>query len=67
MGANAAGIANVILKDATESAAAVKEKLTIIKEELRTAMVLTGSKNLKQLSKARYVVLGETKEWMDQL
>ena len=67
MGANAAGIANVILKDATESVAAVREKLTIIKEELRTAMVLTGSKNLKQLSKARYVVLGETKEWMDQL
>jgi len=67
MGADAAGVANVILKDATESAAAVKEKLTIIKEELRTAMLLTGSKDLKQLSKARYVVLGETKEWMDQL
>jgi isopentenyl-diphosphate delta-isomerase len=67
MGATAAGVANVILKEASESAAAVKEKLTIIAEELRTAMLLTGSEDLKQLSRARYVVLGETKEWMDQL
>ncbi len=67
LGADAAGIANIILKDATESAEAVKNKLKIIKQELKTAMVLTGSKDLKQLSKARYIVLGETKEWMDQL
>ncbi len=67
MGATAAGIANVILKEATESADAVKKKLTIIMEEIRTAMLLTGSQNLKQLSKARHVVLGETKEWMDQI
>ncbi len=67
MGATAAGVANIILKEASESANAVKEKLTIIMEELKTAMLLTGSKDLKQLSKARYVVLGETKEWMDQL
>ena len=67
MGATAAGVANVILKDATESAEAVKEKLTIIREELRTAMLLTGSRDLKQLSKTRHIVLGETKEWMDQI
>jgi len=67
MGATAAGVANIILKEASESADAVKEKLTIIMEELKTAMLLTGSKDLKQLSKARYVVLGETKEWMEQL
>ncbi|AMK13325.1 isopentenyl-diphosphate delta-isomerase type 2 Fni [methanogenic archaeon mixed culture ISO4-G1] len=67
MGADAAGIANVILKEATESAEAVKKKLIIIKQELRTAMLLTGSQNVKQLSNAKYVVLGETKDWMDQL
>ena len=67
MGADAAGIANVILKEATESAEAVKKKLSIIKQELRTAMLLTGSQNVKQLSNAKYVVLGETKDWMDQL
>ena len=67
MGANAAGIANTILQEASKSADAVKEKLTIIREELRTAMLLTGSKDLKQLSKAKYVVLGETLQWMDQI
>ncbi|MBR4685443.1 MAG: type 2 isopentenyl-diphosphate Delta-isomerase [Candidatus Methanomethylophilaceae archaeon] len=67
MGADAAGVANIILKEASESADAVKEKLNIIIQELKAAMLLTGSKNLKQLSKAKYVVLGETKEWMDQI
>ena len=67
LGATAAGVANIILKEASESAEAVIEKLTMIKEELRTAMLLTGSKDLKQLSKAQHVILGETKEWMDQL
>ncbi len=67
MGASAAGIANALLKDAMESTQAVIDKLTIIREELRTAMLLTGSRDLKQLSKAQYVVLGETKEWMDQI
>ncbi len=67
MGASCAGVANVILKEASESAEAVKQKLTIIREELRTAMLLTGSKDLKQLSKTKYVVLGETKEWMEQI
>lgn len=67
MGATAAGIANAVLKEAMDSADAVIEKLTVIKEELKAAMLLTGSRDLKALSKARYVVLGETKEWMDQL
>ena len=67
MGATAAGVAKIILKEATESAEAVIEKLTVLKEELRAAMLLTGCKNLEQLAKARYVVLGETKQWMDQL
>jgi len=67
MGAACAGTANSVLKEAMESADAVKQKLTIMKEELRAAMLLTGSKDLKQLSKAKYVILGETKQWIDQL
>jgi len=67
MGATAAGVANVILKEAMDSAEAVKRKLTIICEELKAAMLLTGSRDLASLADARYVVLGETKEWMDQL
>ncbi|MDR0523908.1 MAG: type 2 isopentenyl-diphosphate Delta-isomerase [Candidatus Methanoplasma sp.] len=64
MGASAAGIAGAVLREAAESAAAVKEKLTLIREELRAAMMLTGSADLKQLSKARYAVLGETRQWL---
>jgi len=67
MGAACAGTANSVLKEAMESADAVKQKLTIMMEELRAAMLLTGSKDVKQLSKAKYVVLGETKQWMEQL
>ena len=67
MGASSAGVANIILKEATQSAEAVIEKLTIIREELRAAMLLTGCRDLSQLAKAKHVVLGETKQWMDQL
>jgi isopentenyl-diphosphate delta-isomerase len=67
MGASCAGIANAVLREATESADAVKEKLTLIKEELRAAMLLTGCSDIKQLSKARYVVLGETRQWLEGL
>ena len=35
------------------------------KEELKVAMMLTGSANIKDLAKARYIVLGETRDWME--
>ena len=67
MGACCAGVAHAVLKEATESADAVIRKLTLIREELRAAMMLTGSRDLKQLSKAEYVILGETREWLEGL
>lgn len=67
MGASAAGVAKAVLKEATESAEAVKKKLMLIKEELKVAMMLTGSANISQLSKARYIALGETSEWMEEM
>ncbi|MDR2846539.1 MAG: type 2 isopentenyl-diphosphate Delta-isomerase [Candidatus Methanoplasma sp.] len=67
MGASCAGVAHAVLREATESADAVKEKLTLIREELKAAMLLTGSGNIDQLSKTRYVVLGETKQWLEGL
>jgi isopentenyl-diphosphate delta-isomerase len=67
LGACCAGAAGIILKEAMISADAVKEKLTIIREELRAAMLLTGSKNISELASADFVVLGKTKEWMDQI
>jgi isopentenyl-diphosphate delta-isomerase len=65
MGACCAGAAHAVLREATESSDAVKEKLTLIREELRAAMLLTGSANIKQLSDAEYIVLGQTKEWLE--
>ena len=65
MGACCAGVAHAVLREATESADAVMEKLTLIKEELRAAMLLTGSADIKQLSKARHVILGETRQWLE--
>ena len=55
---------NLVLAEAMESAEAVKEKLTIIKEELKAAMLLTGSANIKELSTKRYVLLGQTEQWI---
>ena len=65
MGACCAGAAHAVLREATESSDAVKEKLTLIREELRATMLLTGSANIKQLSGAEYIVLGQTKEWLE--
>lgn len=66
LGACCAGAANLILKDAMESAEAVKERLIIIREELRAAMLLTGSKNIRELGDAEYIITGKTKEWMGE-
>ena len=67
MGACCAGAAHAVLRESTESSDAAIEKLTLIREELKAAMLLTGSADIKQLSKARYVVLGETKQWLEGL
>ncbi len=67
MGAACAGGANLVLREATESAEAVKNKLMLIREEIRVAMMLTGSADVEQLSRAGYILLGDTKEWMDGL
>ena len=67
LGAKCAGAAGLVLKEAAESAEAVKRKLTIIMEELKAAMLLTGSPDIKTLSNARHVVLGETAEWIGEM
>ncbi len=67
MGAGCAGVANAILKEAAVSADAVKKKLNLIKEELKVAMLLTGCSDIKQLSNARYIVLGKTGQWLEGL
>ncbi len=65
LGAVCAGAANLVLKEALESADAVKRKLTIVREELKAAMLLTGSPDIETLSRTRHVVLGETGKWLE--
>jgi len=67
LGACCAGGANLVLNAAMESADKVKLRLTAIREEIRAAMMLTGSKNVAALASANKVILGKTKEWMGQI
>lgn len=67
LGAQCGGVANAVLREAVESAEAVKKKLSVIREELRAAMLLTGCRDIRELSKARHVILGETRQWIDAL
>ena len=64
IGACCAGGANLVLKEATESAEAVKQKLITIREEICAAMLLTGSPDINGLSLAEYIIIGKTREWM---
>ena len=66
LGAVAAGGAYVILHEAVESAEAVKNVLKLMLEEFKTAMMLTGSRNVEELANADYVVLGETRQWLEE-
>jgi len=66
LGAVAGGGAYVILHEAVESAEAVKNVLRLMLEEFKTAMMLTGSKNVEELANADYVVLGETRQWLEE-
>ena len=52
LGANMSAMAQPFLEPALESTEAVLEKIEILREQLRWAMFLTGSKNLKKLQSA---------------
>jgi isopentenyl-diphosphate delta-isomerase len=52
LGANISAMAQPFLQPALESTEAVIEKIEILREQLRWAMFLTGSKNLKKLQSA---------------
>ena len=67
LGATAVGTAGGILRAATESYEATREELEIFLQELRTAMFLTGSRQVRDLARVRTVVRGETRSWLDQL
>lgn len=66
LGADCCGAALPFLKAATISDKAVEEKIKEFMQQLKIAMMLTGSKNIYELKKAKYVLTGFVKEWKEQ-
>ncbi len=64
MGARAAGIAGGVLRAASEGYAETRAELDQIVHEFKVAMFLTGSRTVDELRHARYVVTGETHQWL---
>lgn len=62
-GAQCAGMARAVLRDAMISAEAAEERIRTIIEELRVAMFLTGSSNVQQLAGKRVIFTGLAREW----
>jgi isopentenyl-diphosphate delta-isomerase len=63
LGADFAGVARPLLKPALAGPEHVEKAITLMAEELRVAMLLTGSKTVEALKRCRYVALGPLREW----
>jgi isopentenyl-diphosphate Delta-isomerase len=66
LGASMAGIALPLLAPASRSSKDVVEVLESYIRALRIAMFLTGSENLSRLQRAPTVILGDTRDWLEQ-
>jgi isopentenyl-diphosphate delta-isomerase len=59
-----ASVSQPALQAATKGAKETENMLSLLVEELRTAMLLVGAENLQQLAKSPLVVAGKTAEWL---
>jgi len=64
LGAHYGGLAMPLLKSVSKSHKEAKESLLSVIDELKTAMFLTGSKNLDRLHECPFVITGKTREWL---
>ena len=55
-----------MLRAASTSYEATRAELENLIYELKVAMFLTGARTLADLAKAPYVVLGETRQWLER-
>jgi isopentenyl-diphosphate delta-isomerase len=67
IGAGCAGMAGRLLPAALEGKEALSVELRTIIDELKAAMFLVGAKDIEGLSNAKALVVGRSKEWLDQL
>ncbi len=65
LGASASGVAKPMLEAAHQSSDAVVQELRAFIEELRAAMFLTGSRNLKALRERPALVTRPTADWIE--
>jgi len=66
LGADFVGMAKPFLKPAIEGTDSVKRFLNLFLDELRTALFLTGSRNISELKNSSFVVLSPLKDWIEQ-
>jgi isopentenyl-diphosphate delta-isomerase len=55
-----------MLKSASSGEKAAIARLTVVIEELKNAMFLTGSRNLEALRNTPLIITGATYEWLTQ-
>ena len=68
LGANAAGIARPVLRALSAGGRkGAMDWLDAVEAELRAAMLLTGSRNVRELARAPRVVVGELASWIAEL
>ncbi|OYT35336.1 MAG: type 2 isopentenyl-diphosphate Delta-isomerase [Candidatus Aenigmarchaeota archaeon ex4484_52] len=65
LGSDYLGFALPLLKPSLQSPDAVIEKIKKIAEELKITMFLCGAKNIKDFKKTPVVILGKTKNWIN--
>ncbi|MCH8022144.1 MAG: type 2 isopentenyl-diphosphate Delta-isomerase [Thaumarchaeota archaeon] len=66
LGADVAGFARPALEAAVKGIEQLEETLTQTIEELKTAVFLTGSKDLRELRDVPLVISGESLQWLTQ-
>jgi isopentenyl-diphosphate delta-isomerase len=66
LGADVAGVARKLLVPAFEGPDRVKEVLERMIYELKATAMLTGSKDIQDLQRARIVIKGDLLEWINQ-
>ncbi|AHG00638.1 isopentenyl pyrophosphate isomerase [Halostagnicola larsenii XH-48] len=66
LGARAGGLAKPFLAPAGQGTEAVVDLIETLSLELRTAMFVTGSASIEELQETDYVVLGRTKEYLEE-
>jgi isopentenyl-diphosphate Delta-isomerase len=66
LGAEAVGMALPILKAAYKGQEYLEKFLEQFLEELKVAMFLLGARNLEELQKKDVIILGKTREWLEE-